>query len=647
MNSGSVDLFKITSQLYGPGATQMIAGGTAQTIAGGGTSAEYNKFPGISELVKLTNESLGRSIGRSLEDKPPAVEGGDYNPQLSFDATLEKIIMGMNGGARRKKSKRHGGAAKAKARKNDYLSEPIESNKSKGQIILPVADLAYCGDKDDEYHKFLYDMMLYWRITRLSSSTIVVIPPDDILKKHREDFLDYCEKEKIETNSIKAEEAVSSDTFAFWRNYIFSIYISSKDCEYRIDPTQNGGPNAYPNSTKQVLGVKFKRVNLNSYVWFFVYNPDEDCFYMYPNEDIKKENGIKLKFIGYAKQGRYLFQANKEIPDNGLNRLDMKSMRVSQISDMFMNGGAINGGADEEESDDDSDDDSDEGQVMEGGTKFTRAHTSKYYKPIANLVENWKKYGLQAGSEISLGEMYSTAPSRVRDNLSGNIIHSAILCALDGINPGKFRKLPQVNASYYDHEDRLVLNPKQSLEEFMKSVSSQYPQGTRKNIVKADVIYSLINGGVNPELAFNALDGDCRGTMTKTLTRCLRERPFEYFEAKAHVPIFCSQQSNDDAIKTIIEGGCKNCCKNCGNENCPGCSPEKQTKDKQEETQTEKQTETQEKSSSDSDDENENDKKPEQEEESENDSDSSSDDENENDTQQMTGGKMSKLKKFF
>ena len=362
---------------------------------------------------------------------------------------------------------------------------------------------------------------------------------------------------------------------------------------------------------------------------------------MYPNEDIKKENGIKLKFIGYAKQGRYLFQANKEIPDNGLNRLDMKSMRVSQISDMFMNGGRN----DEEESDDDSD----EGQLMEGGTRFTRAHTSKYYKPIANLVENWKKYGLQAGSEISLGEMYSTAPSRVRDNLSGNIIHSAILCALDGINPGKFRKLPQVNASYYDHEDRLILNPKQSLEEFMKSVSSQYPQGTRKNIVKADVIYSLIYGGVNPELAFNALDGDCRGTMTKTLTRCLRERPFEYFEAKSHVPIFFSQQSNDDAMRTIIEGGCKN----CGNENCPGCSPEKQTKDKSE-TQTEDKSETQikdksedkyENSSSDSDDEDE--KKVEQEEESENDSDSSSDDNDESDAQQMTGGKMSKLKKFF
>ena len=511
------------THLYGSKATQSLNGG----------NMEY------ANEVKLNSENIGRPIGKEqFIDKPEILNGGDYDPPKSFSSIIEEALMNMKGGKKRRqrKAKKSGGSVK---------EEPIASS------------LEYIGigtKYEEDIKTFLETFMLYYRVSRSPSSAILVIPPKTELQKMKKAFEDYCKKTlKALPTSIEAENLLASNNeFSSWRNYLFYVYVKGENVQYRIDEYQNGGANAYPNDKSSVIEVVFKRANLNSYIWFMKYNEKDDKFYLYPNEDLKNSEAIGLEFIGMAKQGKYMFQADKPIPNNSTNKLDLSKQSVNQFLDRStMSGGSVK-------------------------------------KPIARLVKNWERYGLEGGSELSLCEMYKTAPSQVMENLSGNLVHSAILSAMDGIAPGVLLggEIPEITKQMKDSwrfkaapAKMLKLNNKMPIKEFYQNVRSQYPSTTRENIIKADMITALINGGMNPSLAFSALDYDTHGNSTKILTKALETKPFEYFNSSEHPPIFLSTDAN--GIKDIFD-----------DEKPP--EPIEQKAEEQEEKKDEKQNEKQE-----------------------------------------------------
>ena len=286
----------------------------------------------------------------------------------------------------------------------------------------------------------------------------------------------------------------------------------------------------------------FKRANLNSYVWYLKFDTEKNCFFLYPDEDFKKTNRIELELIGMAKQGKYMFQAAKPIPKNTTNKLDITKQSITQMLDTT----TISGG---------------------NASKNAAKKSSEKY-PINNLVKNWQEHGLQRGSEISLCEMYKTSPYQVSENLGSNIIHSAILSALDGIAPQdvdsqeEYDKLAKEMCSKWkpvrsSMKGGLRLEKGLTLKQLVDSVSKQYPSTTRQNVIKADLMTALIGGGEEPDMVFSEIDYTTHKSDVKRLSNALEKQPFEYFNSKEHPPLF-SNIVNDDA-ETIAKDGSNDC----------------------------------------------------------------------------------------
>lgn len=72
------------NKLYGRGANEQLSGGGYET--------EY-----IKKLVQLSDETLGRQIGKTIEH----MEGGSFEPPISYLTVLQNSI-NMNGGLKKK-----------------------------------------------------------------------------------------------------------------------------------------------------------------------------------------------------------------------------------------------------------------------------------------------------------------------------------------------------------------------------------------------------------------------------------------------------------------------------------------------------------------------------------------------------------------
>lgn len=373
---------------------------------------------------------------------------------------------------------------------------------------------------------FITAYLLWYKLYRSPSSAFLAIPPPDELDKMIKKIDKYCKEHHIEKNTVEYESALASDTFQEWRNYLFYVYIPGGEYEYRIDPLQNGDENAYPNNIKSISGVKFRRANLNSYVWFLLYDNDDKKFYLYPTSDCKKSERIGLNFIAVVKHGKYIFQAESAIPNNAANKVKLNNKTANQLMDVFIGAGI----------------------------------EKKY--PISNLVEKWKSHGLELGSQLALCEMYKTNKSQVLKNMSANLTHSAILSALDNITPSDInddeeaKKLVNEMKSQYKTEQynmkggNFKLDKHSSVKSLYDSIKKQYPSNTRSNIIKADVMCALINKGMEPDLAFSALDYSTRRDDSKEIIEAVKASPYEYFNSKEHIPVFAI---NDDNEKQSIK----------------------------------------------------------------------------------------------
>ena len=543
-----MNIEEFMKHLYGPTATQSLQGGGEEL---------YREIIRNDNDMKLSNATLGRTIGkelvldesknrgaksfgkdisRSLEeaeanevDDVENMEGGDYEAPKSLASIISDELLRMNGGKGSKKPSKK--------------PQNRRSMKQRGgaQQLFPIAaSFEYIEGKNKEQSEdikaFMDTFMLYYRVSRAPSSAIIILPPHEEIESMKKAFEKYCKDTlKVPSNSIEAENALVSGDFQEWRNYLFYVYTKGDNMEYRIDPIQNGGPDAYPNSTISVAMTVFKRANLNSYVWYLKFDTEKNCFFLYPDEDFKKTNRIELELIGMAKQGKYMFQAKKPIPKNTTNKLDITKQSITQMLDTT---------------------------TISGGGKNSKDDFKKY--PINNLVRNWQQYGLQRGSEMSLCEMYKTSPYQVSENLGSNLVHSAILSALDDIEPQnvdsqeEYDKLakemcdkwkPVRNSMRSSMKGGLRLEKGLNLKQLVDSVAQQYPSKVRPNIIKADLISALIGGGEEPDMAFSEIDYSAHRSDVKRLSNALEHHQFEYFNSKEHPPLF-SNVSNDDA-KTV------------------------------------------------------------------------------------------------
>ena len=506
-----MNMDEFMSKLYGPTATQRLSGGSNE-------SQEY------ANVVKLNRDTLGREIGGFKIITDTNMKGGVYEPPKSLSSILAEqleTIENMEGGARRKKrnvKKMSGSSAKST---KDY---PIVSS------FEYAADGTFC---EEDARTFFDTFMLYYRISRSPSSAILIIPPHSEVQDLKKKFEKYC-KDKFggNTKGIEAENEIVSGTFQVWRNYLFYVFVKSdaNGVEYRIDPLQNGASNSFPYDENSVSDLIFKRANLNSYIWFMKYDQKDKKFYLYPSEDLDNSKRIGLNFVAICKQGKYMFQAEKPIPNNTNNQLMTTKQSGNQVVDMM----TINGGE----------------------------RVRKY--PIKELISNWENYGLQKGSEIALCQMFKTSPSQVSQNLSGNIQHAAILSALDGVCPSdvsneEISELTKQMKNSWRYRQAPIkslqhLNKKLPYGELIKTVKRQYPEGTRETIMKADMIDALIGGGVNPELAFSALDYSVRGRAdSERLAEALESKPFEFYNSMEHPPVFsCGTNEDKTAVKEIF-----------------------------------------------------------------------------------------------
>lgn len=558
-----MNIEEFMKHLYGPTATQSLQGGGEEP---------YREIIRNDNEMKLSNATLGRPIGKELvlddskncgtksfgknvlksiedveqeeaaeQEEVGNMEGGDYEAPKSLASIISDELLRMNGGKGRKKSS----MKSSKRPRRQYGG---------AQQLFPIASsLEYIEGKNKEQCEdiktFMDTFMLYYRVSRAPASAIIILPPHDEIANMKKAFEKYCKDTlKAPPNSIEAENALVSGDFQDWRNYLFYVYTKGDNMEYRIDPIQNGGPDAYPNSTISVAMTVFKRANLNSYVWYLKFDTEKNCFFLYPDEDFKKTNRIELELIGMAKQGKYMFQAAKPIPKNTTNKLDITKQSITQMLDTT----TISGG---------------------NASKMNAKKSSEKY-PINNLVKNWQKYGLQRGSEIALCEMYKTSPYQVSENLGSNIVHSAILSALDGVAPQdvdsqeEYDKLAKEMCSKWkpvrsSMKGGLRLEKGLTLKQLVDSVSKQYPSTTRQNVIKADLMTALIGGGEEPDMVFSEIDYTTHKSDVKRLSNALEKQPFEYFNSKEHPPLF-SNIAND-APETIANDGSNDGSKNCGN----------------------------------------------------------------------------------
>ena len=481
-----MNMEEFASRFYGPTATQSFNGGSNELIG----------------PYKLSKETLGREIGSSFSLEGKQINGGD---SVSFEEKLKKALgeLNLNGGKGKTVTKRSGGDSE----------------------YYPVKELEYAhlGTKyEQDVNDWMDITMSRYLVTHAPSSAIVVVPPKSTIAKLKTEIEKELKKMKGGKFSDKHSEILHKSKYETLRNAFFYVYVSnendvSSNYEYRIDPAQTGGKDAWPNSDIFVSGRTFRRANFCSYIWFFIYNTEKKAWFMYPTADFKKDEGIELEFIGYARSGKYMFMAKKDIPDNINNKLEVGKMNTKSVFSISLSGGDLN------------------------------------MNPLPTLIRNWRNHGLELGSEITLRQMAGTNREAVEANLSANLVHSAILCALDGIKPGEFSDLSKPSPVQINGGN-LRVDVKDTIGDFFKSVASQYPSGTKSNIIKADIIYSLIRSGYNPELAMDALNlpNSKNKQLIKIMKDCLDKNKFEYFTAKA-IPIAFIEATNEDGIKKIFE----------------------------------------------------------------------------------------------
>lgn len=75
----------LMAKLYGRGANEQISGGSRYEL-------DY-----IKKLVQLSDETLGRQIGKTLDH----LEGGSFEPPMNYLTILQNSIT-MNGGVKKK-----------------------------------------------------------------------------------------------------------------------------------------------------------------------------------------------------------------------------------------------------------------------------------------------------------------------------------------------------------------------------------------------------------------------------------------------------------------------------------------------------------------------------------------------------------------
>ena len=506
------------NHLYGSRATQSILhGGNIRKDIQDSITIPYTD----RNMFKLCNETLGREIGKEVDakqiDNKDNLEGGNYEPPKSYASIISEFINNnLQGGARKK----GGAAAKSDA---DSINKNNVTKTSK--VFSTMESVAYDETIPEKYKAdlitFITLYLIWYKLYRSPSSALLVIPPHTELTKMAKKVNDYCKEKKIEKNSVEYESALASDTFQEWRNYLFYVYIPGTDFEYRIDPLQNGDSNSFPNNLKSVTGVKFRRANLNSYIWFLLYDNDDEKFYLYPTSDCKKADRIGLNFIAVVKHGKYIFQADSPIPNNAANKVRLNNKTSNQLMDVFIGAGNF----------------------------------KKY--PISNLVEKWQNNGLELGSEMALCEMYKTNKKQVLNNLSSNLTHSAILSALDNINPAETdadempglvkEMLSQYKIQKFNMKGgNIRLDKHSNIKTVYNTIKNQYPNDTRTNIIKADIMSALINKGMEPDLAFSAIDYSTRNDDAKNIINAVNESPFEYYNSKEHMPIFAINDNNNE-----------------------------------------------------------------------------------------------------
>ena len=262
-------------------------------------------------MVEYSSDQVLRNIyGSSATQETLSMLGGNmtetteipYKPRKynifyvdEFRDQESKVPIGsLMGGARRKK------AIKKYSRTPNKMVRRNRGGASKDVIIYNGIEYI----PNDDITTFLKEFYLYWRMSRLPTSSIIVIPSKDTLKKMISEARKMVGNDKLGTTDARRIITEGKDKIGYPK-YIFTVYgDNTSNDEYKISAGDNAD-SEYPNAEFPEI----RRTNLNMDVYYMSYvSPTKINI-----SATRGGKGKELTFIARGAMGLYVFQG--DLPD--------------------------------------------------------------------------------------------------------------------------------------------------------------------------------------------------------------------------------------------------------------------------------------------------------------------------------------------
>ena len=233
-------------------------------------------------------------------------------------------ISSLMGGARRKK------AVKKYSRMPDKMSKRNRGGASKEVVIYNGIEYI----PNDDISTFLKEFYLYWRMSRLPTSSIIVIPSKDTLKKMIAEARKMVGNDKLGTTDARRIITEGKDKIGYPK-YIFTVYgDNTSNDEYKISSGDNAD-SEYPNAEFPEI----RRTNLNMDVYYMSYvSPTKINI-----SATRGGKGKELTFIARGAMGLYVFQGDLPDPVEKFSNTFVnfaKKKRNGRANSKSMKGGA-------------------------------------------------------------------------------------------------------------------------------------------------------------------------------------------------------------------------------------------------------------------------------------------------------------------
>lgn len=278
-----------------------------------------------SSATQETLSMLGGNVGETNEVPYKPRNYNIFYVDEFRDQESKTPISSIMGGARRKKG------VKKYSRTPDKMVKRNRGGASKEVIIYNGIEYI----PNDDITTFLKEFYLYWRMSRLPTSSIIVIPSKDTLKKMISEARKMVGNDKLGTTDARRIITEGKDKIGYPK-YIFTVYgDNTSNDEYKISSGDNAD-SEYPNAEFPEI----RRTNLNMDVYYMSYvSPTKINI-----SATRGGKGKELNFIARGAMGLYVFQGDLPDPVEKFSNTFVnfaKKRRNGRANSKSMKGGAV------------------------------------------------------------------------------------------------------------------------------------------------------------------------------------------------------------------------------------------------------------------------------------------------------------------